>query len=99
MVVMLFSISAFAEEELVLFGNVHMGDDYDEVTALFEEYGSTSTKPLLTRMHQAYKDNAIDIFRVREISIAGIDDSEVVFAFDENNKVSSNVYFWNIIRW
>lgn len=92
MVVMLFSISAFAEEELVLFGNVHMGDDYDEVTALFEEYGSTSTKPLLTRMHQAYKDNAIDIFRVREISIAGIDDSEVVFAFDENNKVYQAMY-------
>ena len=94
MVAMLLSGIAFAEELTLfgLFGNVHMGCPYDEVETLLGEYGSISTSSPLTRIGTAYDDNDINILRMRNITIAGIEESEVVFAFDENEKVYQCLY-------
>lgn len=92
-VAMLLIGTAFAEE-ITLFSNVHMGNTYDEVVNLLAEngYKYPKTDSNSTRMSEAYNDNEIAILRVNTITIAGIDDSEVVFAFNGDNEAYQCLY-------
>lgn len=90
---LLIGVSALAEE-ITLFGNVHFGDDYEEVTAMRKDYpeGQYTYKGVKIDMSSAYDYNNIPVFTLNGITIAGVKNSGVTFAFDKNNKLYQCLY-------
>lgn len=91
MLAMLMGISAFAEE-FTLFGKVPFGASKEEVESLLKEYPIANGGAMPRRAGIAYSNKKTPVVSRNAITIAGIENSDVIFAFDKNDCVYQCLY-------
>lgn len=82
--------TAIAENDFQMFGGVTFGMKKSTVEELMVGYQKGD--PTSTTLGVPYRDNNIECTCVRAVSIAGIDNSLVFFAYDKDERVYQCVY-------